>query len=288
MNCSWPGWWRLLVFCCFLASLTARAGEGKPTLTAEQIVKKLMERAQSPGSSDRRAHYAYTKQVVTEELDGKDQVKDKKEKTFLVQSGYGYLLNMTVNGEALSEKEMKKQNQKVIEARQKLTGSKSGKSDDNWEQFINSDLTSRYQFTLLREEILRGRRACVLSFRPLGKDLPVRQLSDRLLNQLTGTVWVDALEFEIAKAELNLQAKVALGGIMEIIGNLKSLRYTVERVRIGDLVWFNRSTQGEYEGRKLWSGIHIKTHTESRDFHKVSPGENASIPPLVDTPSRTP
>ncbi len=288
MKFGWAGCWRLLLFCSFLACLTARAGEPTPTLTAEQIIKKLMERAQSPASSDHRAQYAYTKQVVTEELDGKDKVKDKKEKTFLVQSGYGYLLNMKVNGEPLSEKEMKKQNQKVMEARQKLTGSKSAKSDDNWEQFINSDLTSRYQFTLLRQENLRGRRAYVLSFRPLGKDLPVRQLSDRLLNQLTGTIWVDAQEFEIGKAELNLQAKVALGGIMEIIGNLKSLRYTVERVRIGELVWFNSSTQGEYQGRKLFSGVHIKTHTESSDFHKVSPGENASIPPLVDTPSRTP
>ena len=35
-------------------------------------------------------------------------------------------------------------------------------------------------------------------FEPISHNLPVRQIADRLINQIAGKVWVDAQEFEVA------------------------------------------------------------------------------------------
>jgi len=81
------------------------------------------------------------------------------------------------------------------------------------------------------------------------------------LNRISGTVWIDAEEFEVARAEIRLRSEVTLLG--GVIGSLKKLAYTMTRTRIGDGVWFNTFSSGDFEGRKLLDSMRVKTKSQS-------------------------
>jgi len=52
------------------------------------------------------------------------------------------------------------------------------------------------------------------------------------LNRISGTIWIDADEFEIARADVRLGSEVdLLGGV---VGSLKKLAYTMTRTRVAD------------------------------------------------------
>ena len=54
---------------------------------------------------------------------------------------------------------------------------------------------------------------------------------DRLLNRISGTVWIDVEEFEVARADIQLRSEVnLLGGV---IGSLKKLEKAGPHPHVG-------------------------------------------------------
>jgi hypothetical protein len=216
-----------------------------------------------------RPNYAYTKRTVTDEFDAKGRVKGRKEKLYevLVESGLSYLKLLQVNGQPLSTEQLRKQEEREEAERQKMTNFQAGKKGDNRENFLTAELVERYQFALLDEQMVNGRMAYRLTFEPKN-GLQIRKLTDRFLNQVAGTVWIDAEEFEIARAEIHLQSEVALWGGM--IGTLKRCAFTLERTRMPDGAWFNAVSNGIFEGRKLLEPMLIKTQSKSTNFRRLA------------------
>jgi len=58
-----------------------------------------------------------------------------------------------------------------------------------------------------------------------------------------------------------------LGGV---VGSLKKLAYTMTRTRIADGLWFNTSSFGDFEGRKLIDAMRIKTRSQAINFRPLS------------------
>jgi len=193
-------------------------------------------------------------------------VKDRKEKLYQVSfmGGLSYLKLLQLNGQNLSANELKKQEDREAAERQKLTDGKLASKGDVREDFLTADLVAKYNFTFQDKKPINGRNAYVLSFEPKS-GLPIKKFTDRFANQIAGTVWIDAEDFEIARAEIHLQGEVALWGGM--VGALKHCRYTLERTRMPDGVWFNSLSHGIFEGRKLMEPMLVRTRSESTNFH---------------------
>ena len=85
-----------------------------------------------------------------------------------------------------------------------------------------------------------------------------------MLNQLSGTVWIDAQEFELARADLHLTSPVDFWG--GLIGSLKHFFYTVTRTRVADGLWVKTTASGDFEGRKLLEPMRIRTKSEIKDL----------------------
>jgi hypothetical protein len=262
--------WSALVWAGFFVAALSPVKAGEAALSPEQIVQKAIERSSTVNAAHARPSYFYDKHTIREDLDSKGDLKDRIEKRYevTVESGMSYLKLIQVNGETLSLSEQKKQNDREIAERQKMTDAKPGQKGDERENFLTADLVSRYQFTLVERKAINGRDAYVLSFKPKSSDLPNHKLTDRFLNQICGKVWIDAQDFEIARAELHLQSEVALWG--GLIGTLRQCNYTLERVRLGDGSWFNHFSHGYFEGRKLLSPMVIRTRSESANFRRVT------------------
>ena len=232
-------------------------------LSTEQIVERALTRAQWASRLNRQTNYAYEKTTTTEEVDGKGRVKSRKEKTVEFERGVGTLKELTLNGEPASEREFKKEAQATADRQAK---SKSDRRDDNWTQYLTKETIARYTFELIGHEEVAGRDCYVLSFKPVSDKLPVKQITDRLLNRVAGKVWVDCREFEIAKAQIRLRDEVNMWG--GLLGSMKQFDYELERARIGEDVWSARCSNLELEGRKLFDSTHMRVRSESGNFRK--------------------
>jgi hypothetical protein len=248
--------------------LAAAAASQSNALTADEIIQKAVARAESPASRGARPNYSYTKHTVTEDLDNRGRVKDRKEKLYevSVEAGLSYLKLLQLNGQNLSPAELRKQEDREAAERQKMMDAKPGKKGDERENFLTAELAAKFNYSIADKTLLNGRETYVLTFEPKA-DLPVHNLTDRFVNQIAGAVWIDAEEFEIAHAEIHLKSEVTLWGGM--IGTLRHCRFTLDRTRLPDGVWFNSDSHGIFEGRKLLEPMLIRTHSQSSNFHRV-------------------
>ncbi|MDB6033932.1 MAG: hypothetical protein JWM16_4270 [Verrucomicrobiales bacterium] len=268
-RCNIGGFWVAAVVYLLSVAAMFSSTSSPAALTGEEIAKRIIARAQaSSAAQSKHQQYTYKKLSINEELDDQGRVKERKEKVLFFKEGSGSLLAMKVNGKALNATEFRKQEEKAAQEQVRI-GDKPARRDENWEKYLTPDLLSKYQFKLLSRTNYNGRPTYVLAFQPISQNLPVKQMADRLINQVAGKVWVDEQEYEIARAEINLLSEVNLWGGM--LGSLKKFYYLVDRTRLDENIWFNRATYGDFQGRKLLDNTHMKLRSESSNFQRILP-----------------
>src|SRR5581483_8253519 len=206
-------------------------------VTAESIIQKAVARASTGRPSAEGPGYTYTKVNVTEQFDTKGHVKERKERMFQVyfRAGTSYVKLLQVNGHAPAQADVKFQTETQSSVHEFFGQPASG--GDNRDAFLTPELAARFEYVLVGEVTFNGRRTYQIHFQPKNPEPPVRHIADRLLNHISGTLWVDAEEYEIARADIQLGAEVdVLGGV---IGCLRKLAYTMTRTRVAEGVWLH-------------------------------------------------
>ena len=256
-------WGQALAFSSLLW-VTCSSAAGMP-ISADEIIRKAVARSEHPDSSAQKRSYAYTKISITDELDSSGKVKDEKRKVWQIRvnSGHASARLTEVDGRPPPAAELKKQAEAENNAHQILGEGHSGNLE-NRDNLLTQQMVDRFNFNLMGTTNLAGRLAYVLTFSPKSPPLPVHHMVDRLLNQLSGTVWIDTEEFELARADLRSTAPVDFWG--GLIGSLKHFLYTVTRTRVADGLWVKTTASGDFEGRKLVEPIRIRTKSEIKDL----------------------
>jgi hypothetical protein len=259
-----------LRFGLVFVALTALGQSGvwaQNALSSDQIIQKAVARAQNSSARPGKGGYTYTKVTVMEELDSAGKVKEHKEKVYQVnfRNGATYAKLVEVNGHAPAATDLKKQAENESNASE-MTGSKS-KKGENRENFLTPEIVERFNFSLVRQTNFNGRATYQVAFQPKNPAPPSHHMVDRLLDRMSGMIWIDAEEFEIARAELQLGSEVnLLGGV---VGSLKKLAYTMTCTRMDEGLWFRTSSFGDFEGRKLIDAMRIKTSSRAINFRPL-------------------
>ena len=246
------------------AALCAQArAETNPD--AREIIDQAVARAQRAQANSAQPAFTYTKMSVTEALDSSGRIKERKEKTYQVvfQNGSSFLRLVEVNGHAPGAADLKKQKDNEVTVNQ-LVGDKKASNAEKRENFLTPELVQRFDFKVISECLVNQRKAYQITFQPKTPEVPVHHLVDKLLNRISGTLWIDAEEFEVARADMNLKSEVTLLG--GVAGTLKKLVYTMSRTRVADGLWLNTFSSGDFEGRKLIDFMRVKTHSHSTNF----------------------
>ena len=258
------GCWRWTLAILMLALGVGLAGYcAMPASTADNIVQKAVERAGKTQAA--RPAYTYTKVNVTEELDAKGKLRERKQRVFQVsfRGGSTEVKLIEVDGHRPADADLKFQAQTQSTARHLLGG--SGADADDHQNLLTPEVVARFSFTLVGQTELNGRASYEIAFQPKSPALPVRHILDRVLNRVSGTLWIDVEEYEVARADLKLDSEVdLLGGL---IGCLHKMAYTITRTRVADGVWLLSFSAADFEGRKLLDSTRIKTQSESMNFH---------------------
>jgi hypothetical protein len=250
-----------LVLCLPMAATCFASDLAEPS--ADAIIRKAVDRAQADEKQPEKKDFSYTKVSVTEELDARGNVKERKEKVYRVyfQKGATYAKLVEVNGKPTGRADAKAQADNEAATKQVLGDAKPSKGEKS---FLTPEVAARFDFKLVAREVINERPAYQIAFCPKTPEPPVHAIIDRLMNRISGTVWIDAQEFEIARADLQLGSEVnLLGGV---VGSLKKLAYTMTRTRMAEGIWLNTSSNGDFEGRKLIDAMRIKTHSRATGF----------------------
>ncbi len=99
---------------------------------------------------------------------------------------------------------------------------------------MDRELLNRFHVVAAGEEQLNGRAAYLLAFLPKPGDKPERTHAERIINHLGGKIWVDAEDYEVAKADVSLLEPVSFYGI---VGKLRTLHLRLEQRYVSDGLW---------------------------------------------------
>jgi hypothetical protein len=226
--------------------------------SANTIIKKAVLRAQSVAENTQQPAYSFSKVTVREERDTRGQLKTRKEACDEVLFRNGAYTKVPT------------QSTNVI----KLTGwgapstpkPKTLKRDDYLKR-LTPDMLDRFNFELQGTTNCSGRTTYVIGFVPKPGAPAAKEFSERIADKTSGTLWIDAEEFELTRAKGSVDAEVTVGG--GLLGALKRAVFSVERVRLDNGIWFERLFQSNYEARKLTESKRVTTQTEFRDFRPI-------------------
>ena len=261
----------LAVFSAIVWSMPApaatRAQLEAPLPPASNVVVRILDRARQVAESDVARRYTYDKRAVQDEMDAQGRVVKSTEKHYRVVlvGGLPFSRLVKVQGRDLSPAELEKQNQREEKFRQRVTQVDVKKKAEKKEPWVTAELMDRFEFKVMKREAVQGRPALVLAFVP--RPSSARNIQDKMLGRIAGTMWVDEQDYEIARVEAKLKESLSLGWL-GVIGSLTRCDLTLERRRMADGVWVNAKHSLWIVARKLFESMRFRTTEESDGFRR--------------------
>jgi hypothetical protein len=252
-----------LVLVCVLAGamLGARAGE---LPTAAEVLKSVQARMERNYADAPTNRYQYTGTNVIEELDGGGKLKKRSVKTYEVVQVQGLprAKLVAVDGRELSPSEQRWRLGEEQRLQRTLAQDKAPDYSKP-KPWLTDDILERFDFKVVARTNHMRRQALVVEFIPR-KDAPSRNMADRVVNRVSGSLWVDELESEIVKLDLHMTEPVKFWG--GLVGQLDRFDFTMNRSRSPIGVWFNENASGLVQLRKLFTSTRFKISEQAANF----------------------
>ena len=224
-----------------LGAMTGASGatsdEQAPLPAVETIVERAVERAQKEMENDAtfKANYSFKRSKTTEYKNIRGNVTKRKEKTNLNRP----------SPRALGPSADEATGNAWVSTNKVSSDTSLHKRD----LLANTNLINRFKFELQGREVINGRSAFVVDFKPASRKPPTSSLKDRCLNKAVGRVWVDETEFVIVKAEARLTEGIGVVG--GLIGAVHKFNFSFGRERTDEGIWYTRLLTWHLELREV-------------------------------------
>ncbi|MEI7729186.1 MAG: hypothetical protein WCO56_06425 [Verrucomicrobiota bacterium] len=247
------------------ACVPCRAAEKLPAV--KEILNRMIERASAIARAERGPQYTYDKHALREQLDENGETIKSEERFYQVRlvAGFPFDRLVKIQGRELTSDELKQERQKEEKFQQKVSARNLKKMAAKKEGWVTAQLLERYQFTVKERVILNNRPTLVLTFKPREGELPTKNFMDNILNQVSGTTWVDEEDADAAKLTSTLQGSVSLG-LFGVLGSLNQCEFCLERQRMPDGTWVNVRQVVQINCRKLASTMRFRNTEKSSGF----------------------
>lgn len=265
----------------------ASASTPDPPTDVAQILDRLLARARQVSADTNTPALVFDKVSLQTRLNPDGSVKGLREKRYEVTLIRGMTHNrlVSVDGRALGPDESAVLSERERRWRETYAAGHSGAGPDRMDSIINEKLIARFDFAWTGDATLHGRPCHVLSVQPKGQPLPAERLMDRVINQLSGRLWVDALDYEVVRAEVATVGTLRVWG--GFLGSLEDFQFHVDREKGHASVWFNRHLEVKVRGRRLFSPIAIRLREVGSGLRPIefpSTDGVASLPPSTSIP----
>jgi hypothetical protein len=235
--------------------------------TPAEILKRVQARMEAVCASSPTNCFHYTRTNIIEELDGSAKLRKRTTKVYRVVQVQGLprARLIAIDGRQLSESEQRWRISEEQRLQRTLTQDKAPDYEKP-KPWLDDDILNRFQFRVAGRTNHLRRAATILEFFPR-PDSPNRNMTDRVVNKISGALWVDDAESEIVRLDLHMTEPVKFWG--GILGQLDHFDWTLLRRRFDSGVWYNDSSSGSLQIRKLFTTTRFKISEESFAF---SPG----------------
>ena len=253
-----------LIGICWLTAVNA-SDQSLPR--ASEVVAAMLERSAKVANAEHSRTWAYDKITVADQLGEEGEVTSTVEKLHRVKvyRGVPFSRLVRIQGQPLSPEELRKEDKREAEFRQRISGRDPSKVASSKEPLIMKELVDRYEFEVRKREMIDGRPTLEVAFgiKP-GKQVE-KNLQDRILNRLAGTVWVDEATSEVAGLNVSLTKGFSLG-LLGILGSLSECKFSLTRQPMTDGTWLPTTQETRITARKLATSVHFRVKEESRNF----------------------
>lgn len=249
------------------SSRSALAEDSLPT--ASSVLQRVLLHAEQTSRSDGSSKYAYEKKSVVEELDSEGKATKTTEKIYHVMpiEGIPFSRLIRIQDRDLTREELKEQDKKEKEFRDKIAARNPKLASERDDDALNARLVERYDFKVERRGSLDNRPVLVVSFRPKKPHQPEKTIEDKVLNRLAGSVWIDEPDAEVVQVQVRLLEDLSLGWL-GMIGSIRQCDVTIERQRLPEGLWVNKTFAVSLGGRKVIGSMRYRTSDQCYDFRK--------------------
>jgi len=240
------------------------------TLPVPEILGKIVERAQFEKEQKHEEQFFATRHSISDSYNAKGEVtehNDRLMKPFLMEGKVFYRV-MEKDGKPLTDEEKKKQVEREGKIRERLKQPTKPAKKDNEDFEVDDELLSRFQFTLIGQEDVNGHKAYVLAFLPkTNVKLPEKRMIDKVVNRLTGKIWVDTKYFAFTKLDLHLTEPTSF---FVGLGNLRALDMTLTQIEVVPGIFQDVEQNMFIEARQLFKTTRMKSHNVASNYKKKS------------------
>ena len=214
------------------------------------------------------------------EKDGRVKKHEVSEFTFFYLDGDEVSTLVKKDGKALSEEELRKENektQKEIEYIQKRQAKKDAKEEKEKEEGKENDseepgievFLRACQFVNPRRERFRGQDVLVFDFEP-NPDFQAKKLEEKVVQKLAGVVWIDEKAHDVARLEAYFVGDMKIGG--GLLANLqKGTSFVMEQQYIHNEVWLPTYEEAHVGVRVLLvKGFKVNAITRYSDYQRFN------------------
>lgn len=247
------------------ASISGRAAEA-PLPAMETILQRVIEYAKTEGDANQTFNqsYRYERTKTTEFHSGDGSLKKREVKDNIHQPNVRKA-DADTDDEIEATPEKKDAKDSAVSDTHSNVHGKAFKKNDF---LLNTNMLSRFKFTLAGSEKINDRPAFVVDFVPAKKDLPEHNLKDRFINKAAGRVWVDAQDYALVKADLHLTKPVDVA--WGLVGSIWKFTYGFDRSRTEEGYWFTRDVNWHLEGREVVVNRVVDYHESMTNLQKVA------------------
>ena len=212
------------------------------------IVRRALSRDNR--NSELARNYTYREKSVERLSDGNGRVKSSVSRTHDVTYAYGRPLRRLLekDGKPLSQKEQDAEEtrlNKVMEKRKRDSDDENGKAQQREEKrrkeerkFLD-ELPRAFDFKMLGEETFSGRQVYVISAEPR-PDFKPHDFNEKILANVRGKLWIDKLESQWVKAEVETTGTISFGLFIARLG--PGAIMTFEQTRVNGELWLPAHT----------------------------------------------
>jgi hypothetical protein len=252
-----------------LASLfLAQAPMPEPATLAKEI------EAHQRRMDELRENYTFHEISLTDELDPNGAVKgiDSEERDVFFVNGYRIARLMKKNGKELSEGDRKGEQDRITRLIEKDMKAPAGHSFNRRGENVGvSQILPLMKISNPRRVSLNDRSTLAFDFvgDPRAK---ARGIAENAARKITGTVWIDETDREVARLEARFDDNFRIGaGFLLNIQRGTSLIF--EQSRIGEELWMPAVSEIHLAARELLvKGVRRNIHIKDSDFRRFDIG----------------
>jgi hypothetical protein len=246
----------------------AQASMPEPATLAKEI------EAHQRRMDELRENYTFHEISLTDELDPKGAVKgvDSEERDVFFVNGYRIARLVKKNGKELSEGERKSEQDRIVRLIEKDMSAPPGHSFNRRGENVGvSQILPLMKISNPRRVSLNDRSTLAFDFvgDPHAK---ARGMAENAARKITGTVWIDETDREVARLEARFDDNFRIGaGLLLNVQRGTSLIF--EQSRIGEELWMPAVSEIHLAARELLvKGVRRNIHIKDSDFRRFDIG----------------